>query len=91
MSIQYLLEDIKDYEREVRSLKFDIEYYQAQVKLFKHKAKTEREDKFYKRAMTELANEYTEKCVGFRSTLVTAERNLRVAKLRLKRYFEEES
>ena len=90
MSIRYLIEDIKDFEREVCKLKIDVEFYQAQVKLYKHNAKNERDNNWYKQLMTTFSNDYTKKYVESRSNLATAERNLRVVKLRLKKYFEEE-
>lgn len=89
MSIRYLIEDIKDFEREVCKLKTDVEFYQAQVKLYKHNTKNERDNNWYKQLMTTFSNDYTKKYVESRSNLATAERNLRVAKLRLKRYLEE--
>ena len=89
MSIRYLIEDIKDFEREVCKLKTDVEFYQAQVKLYKHNTKNERDNNWYKQLMITFSNDYTKKYVESRSNLATAERNLRVAKLRLKRYLEE--
>ena len=89
MSIRYLIEDIKDFEREVCKLKTDVEFYQAQVKLYKHNTKNERDNNWYKQLMTTFSNDYTKKYVESRSNLATAERNLRVAKLRLKKYLEE--
>lgn len=89
MPIKYLLEDIEDYEREIRNLKITLEFSQSQVKLYKHNASAERDDNYYKRVMLSLAKDYTEKYVECRSKLVTAERKLRAAKLRLKRYFKE--
>lgn len=89
MSIRYLIEDIKDFERDVRNLKTDVEFYQSQVKLYKHQAKLESDNNWYKQLMTTFLTDYTKKYVESRSNLVTAERNLRVAKLRLKKYLEE--
>ena len=90
MSIRYLIEDIKDFEREVCKLKTDVDFYQAQFKLYKHNTKNERDNNWYKQLMTTFLNDYTKKYVESRSNLVTAERNLRVAKLRLKKYLKEE-
>ena len=89
MSIRYLIEDIEDYEREICNLKIRLEFSQSQVKLFRHKANVERDNDYYKRIMWSLANDYAEQYTEYRSKLSTAERNLRVAKLRLKKYFEE--
>lgn len=89
MSIRYLIEDIEDYEREIRNLKISIEFSQSQIKLFKHNANIEHDIDYYKRSMLSLAGKYTEQYVECRSKLATAERNLRVAKLRLKKYLEE--
>lgn len=89
MPIRYLIEDVEDFEREVRHLKTDVEFYQSQVKLYKHNVKNECDNNWYKQLMTTFLNDYTKKYVESRSNLATAERNLRVAKLRLKRYLEE--
>lgn len=89
MLIKYLLEDIEDYEREIRNLKISLEFSQSQVKLFKHNANVERDNDYYKQVMLSLADDYTKQYVEYRSKLATAERKFRAAKLRLKRYFEE--
>ena len=89
MPIKYLLEDIEDYEREIRSLKISLEFYQSQVKLYKRKANAERDYDFIVKLMLSFVDDYTKKYVECRSNLAIAERNLRVAKLRLKRYFKE--
>lgn len=89
MPIKYLLEDIKDYEREIRDLKISLEFNQSQVKLYKRKANAERDYDFIVKLMLSFVDDYTKKYVECRSNLAIAERNLRVAKLRLKRYFEE--
>lgn len=89
MPIKYLLEDIKDYEREIRDLKISLEFNQSQVKLYKRKANAERDYDFIVKLMLSFVDDYTKKYVECRSNLAIAERNLRVAKLRLKRYFKE--
>ncbi len=89
MPIKYLLEDIKDYEREIRDLKNHLEFYQSQVKLYKHKANADRDNDFIVKLMLSFVDDYTKKYVECRSNLAIAERNLRVAKLRLKKYFGE--
>lgn len=89
MPIKYLLEDIEDYEREIRNLKISLEFSQSQVKLYKHKANADRDNDFIVKLMLSFVDDYTKKYVECRSNLAIAERNLRVAKLRLKKYFGE--
>lgn len=90
MEITKVLETIKNIEKEIDNIEKYMEYYKNFSKLFKHKYSVANKDNTaHRRAMSSLAKEYTQYYAEYRSQLVIAERNLRVAKLRLKRIFEE--
>ena len=91
MEITKAFETIKDIEKKIENAEWHIEYHKNYSKLYKHKySVADKGDISYCRAMISLAEEHSQQFAEHRSQLIIEERNLRVAKLRLKKYFEEE-
>lgn len=90
MEITKALEAINKAEEELKKTTQFMENYKNISKLFKHKCFiTPDEDVSKKRSFKSLAKEYAQYYAQYRTRLVIAERKLRVAKLRLKKYLEE--